>query len=40
MPEMNLSILRGATAHRNGSALLGAAGERAGWEQFCPWEPQ
>ena len=28
-----LSIFRGATGHRNGSALLGA-GERAGWELF------
>jgi hypothetical protein len=35
-----LSILRGATGHRNGSALLGAAGERAGWELFWPWNPQ
>jgi hypothetical protein len=29
-----LSIFRGATGHRNGSALLGAAGDRAGWELF------
>lgn len=35
-----LSIFRDGTGHRNGSALLGAAGERAGWELFWPWNPQ
>jgi hypothetical protein len=35
-----LSIFRGGIGNRNGSTLLGAAGERAGWELFCPWNPQ